>query len=174
MVKFSFRCTPDSPSYCQASIVMKQFRFMVCGCILGFTIFTGFIILPYSMILRWRFWILNVIANLGRRFCNFLKSPMVLLIFDVSIFRCFQNVNCLSIIIPRKFWDDDSGYYMLLKNNSGWLIFFDFWLKMTSWACLVGVGLKFMFYWKAQLLILAKTLFSSFADVFMPCVTVNK
>ena len=45
---------------------------------------------------------------------------------------------------------------------------------MTFWACLLGSGLKFIFYWKAQLLILAKSLFSLFADVFMSCVTENK
>ena len=33
----------------------------------------------------------------------------------------------------------------------------------------VGSGLKYIFHWKAQLLILAKSLFSSFADVFVMC-----
>ena len=45
---------------------------------------------------------------------------------------------------------------------------------MTSWACLLESGLKFIFHWKAQLLILAKSLFSSFADVFMSSVTESK
>ena len=99
---------------------------------------------------------------------------MVLLIFDVSIFRCSQNINSLSSIIPRCFWDEDYETWRLLKNNSGWRIFFDFRLKMTSWACLLGSPLKFIFCWKSQLLILAKPLFSFFADVFMSSVTENK
>ena len=99
---------------------------------------------------------------------------MVLLIFDVSIFRCSQNINSLSSIIPRCFWDKDYETWRLLKNNSGWRIFFDFRLKMTSWACLLGSPLKFIFCWKSQLLILAKPLFSFFADVFMSSVTENK
>ena len=45
---------------------------------------------------------------------------------------------------------------------------------MTSRNCLLGSGLKFIFHWKIQLLILAKLLLSSFADVFMSCVTDNK
>ena len=99
---------------------------------------------------------------------------MVLLIFHVRIFRCSQNVNCSSNIIPRCFWDEDCAAWILLENNGGWLIFFDFRLKMISRACLLVSGLKFIFHWKAELLILAKSLLSSFADVFMPCVTENK
>ena len=45
--------------------------------------------------------------------------------------------------------------WMLLKNNGGWLIFFNVWLKMTSRTCLLRSGLKFIFHWKAQSLILA-------------------
>ena len=113
-------------------------------------------------------------AALGKTFSNFCKSPMVLLIFDVSIFRCSQNVKCSSSIIPRCLWDEVCGTWILLKNNGGWLIFFNFRLKMTSWVCLLGFGLYFIFHWKAQLLTLVKSLFSSFADAFMSCVTENK
>ena len=52
--------------------------------------------------------------------------------------------------------------------------FFNFLLKMTSWACLLGSGLKLIFRWKAQSLIFFKSLFSSFAEVVMSCVTENR
>ena len=51
---------------------------------------------------------------------------------------------------------------------------------MTSEACLVVSGLKFIFHWVAQLLILSKSLlrFKSlirlFAEVWMSCITENK
>ena len=97
---------------------------------------------------------------------------MMLLIFDVSIFRCSENVSCLTKIIPRCFRDEDCETWILSRNNGEWLIFFDFWLKKTSAAYLLGSGLKFIFLWKAQLLlILAKSLFSSFADMFISYVT---
>ena len=45
---------------------------------------------------------------------------------------------------------------------------------MTSWACLVVSGLKFIFHWVAELLILSKSLLRLFAEVWMSCVTENK
>ena len=49
----------------------------------------------------------------------------------------------------------------LLKKNGGWLVLLINLLKITSWACLLGSGLKFIFLWKAQSLILLKSLFQS-------------
>ena len=46
-----------------------------------------------------------------------------------------------------------------LKSNGGWLILLIFLQKITSWARLLGPGLKFIFYWQAQSLILLKSLF---------------
>ena len=45
---------------------------------------------------------------------------------------------------------------------------------MTSWACFLGPGLKFIFHWKAHLSISATSFFSSFSDVFISCVTENR
>ena len=42
---------------------------------------------------------------------------------------------------------------------------------MTSWACLVVSGLKFVFYWVAQLLILSKSLLRLLR---VSCITENK
>ena len=51
-----------------------------------------------------------------------------------------------------KFW---------LKSSCGWLTSLIFLLKITSWACLLGSGLKFIFNWRAQSLILLKSLLKS-------------
>ena len=47
---------------------------------------------------------------------------------------------------------------MLLKNISGWIFLVVFLLKMTSWACFVGSGLKLIFHWKAHLFISFRSL----------------
>ena len=53
-------------------------------------------------------------------------------------------------------------------------LFFNLWLKMTSCACLVVSGLKFIYHWVAQLLILLKSLLRLFAEVWMSCITEKK
>ena len=45
----------------------------------------------------------------------------------------------------------------LLNSNGGWT-FFNLWLKVACWACLVVYGLKFIFHWVAHLLVLSKSL----------------
>ena len=45
---------------------------------------------------------------------------------------------------------------------------------MTSWACLLGSGLKLIFHWKAQSLIFFKSLFSSFTEVVVSCFTEHR
>ena len=45
---------------------------------------------------------------------------------------------------------------------------------MTSWACLVVSGLKFIFHRVGQLLILSKSLLRLFVEVWMSCITENK
>ena len=99
-------------------------------------------------------------AALGKKFCNLRRRPIVFLIFLDTIF-----------IIPKWFWEDVRVTLALLNSNGGWT-FFNLRLKMTSWACLVVFGLKFIFH--AQLLILSKFLLRLFAEVWMSCVTENK
>ena len=62
----------------------------------------------------------------------------------------------------------------LLKTNGRCDTFFNFLLKITSWACLLRSGLKLIFPWKSQSLIFFKSLLSSFAEVVMSCVTENR
>ena len=73
--------------------------------------------------------------------------------------------------IPKCFWVSDRVTMLLLKINEGWD---DFWIlreKITSWACLLGSGLKLIFHWKAQLFILFKSSFKFFTDKYLSNIT---
>ena len=52
-----------------------------------------------------------------------------------------------------------------------WVDSWSLWEKITSWVCLLGSGLKFIFHWKAQLSILFKSWFNLFADECLSSVT---
>ena len=54
------------------------------------------------------------------------------------------------------------------------LFFLNLRLKMTSGACFIVSGLKFIFHLVAQLFILSKSLLRLFAGVWMSCLTENK
>ena len=49
--------------------------------------------------------------------------------------------------------------------------FFNFARNITSWACLLKSGLKFIVHWKAQILILFKSSLKVFADKGLSCIT---
>ena len=117
---------------------------------------------------------LVISADLGSRFCNFGRSPRILLIFKDTIFRCLSNINFESSITPKCFWDDDWETQVLLNTNGDWYISFALWLKMTIWTCLVESGMKFILRWKAQLFIISMFLLRSFADVWVTCTNDNK
>ena len=58
-----------------------------------------------------------------------------------------------------------------LTVKEGW---FDFWIlleKTTFWACLLMLGLKLIFRWKAQLFIFSKSAVKLIPDWFIPCRT---
>ena len=56
----------------------------------------------------------------------------------------------------------------------GWESLFTFLLNIVSRACLLGSGLKLIFRWWAQWLILAKSLLISAAELSLLCTTENK
>ena len=62
----------------------------------------------------------------------------------------------------------------IIKTTEGCDISFNFRLKIISWACLLGSGLKLIFHWNAQLLTFFKSLFISFAAVLMLCATLKR
>ena len=111
---------------------------------------------------------------LGNRFCSLRRSSIVLLILVVTIFIWFSDVNLESSMMPRCFWYIDWVTFVLLNTKGGWGSFFVLRLKMTSWACLVGSGLKFDFHWKAQLCIISKSLLRTFAEFWLSWITENK
>ena len=145
---------------------------------------------PAISVLNWvkhqSFPVSIVNTGLGKVFCNFRNSPIVLFTLVVITFKCSWKVNRLSRNIPRCFWHrdcetmlllkryGDCETMLLLKRNEGWQIFLVFLLRTISWACLLGSGLKFIFHWKAHLLIWYKSLFNSFAEVSTSCTTENK
>ena len=100
-------------------------------------------------------------AGLGKIFCNFYNNPVVLLILFDTFVKCLSNVNLLSNVNPKCFCND-AWETLLLKHKARMLqTFFSFVEKITSWACLLGSGLKLFFHRKAHCFILEKSLLSS-------------
>ena len=90
---------------------------------------------------------------LGKFFCIFHKSLIVLFTLVVITFKCSSNFNRASRNMPRCFWYGVSKITLLLKCIGGWEIFLFFLLK-KYWAYLLRYGLKLgTFHWKAHLLI---------------------
>ena len=101
-------------------------------------------------------------------FCN---KPIVLLTLLNMLLRCSWNSSLVSKNIPKCFWVSDWVTILLLKINEGWDSFWILREKRTSWACLLGSGLKVIFHWKAQLFILFKSSFKFFADKSLSNIT---
>ena len=89
-----------------------------------------------------------------------------LAVFWISLSTWILKSNFKSKIIPKCFW---WGYFfrsLLMKVGGGWEWTFDFQENVTSLACLLGSGLKYIFHWKAHSLIFSKSRFSFFVDSF--------
>ena len=56
-------------------------------------------------------------ADLGKRFCDLRKSPVVLLVLLIISFKCSSNVSRASNIMPKCFWNAVWETILLLKNN---------------------------------------------------------
>ena len=100
-------------------------------------------------------------AGLGKIFCNFCNSTMVLLILFDTFVKCSSNVNLLSNVSPKCFCDDAWETLSSLKRKGGWQAFFSVLEKNPSWACLLGLGLKLILHWKFHCFILERSLLSS-------------
>ena len=72
---------------------------------------------------------------------------------------CSKKFSFASNIKPRGFWDILFFGGILINERLGWSSFLAFLLDMISFVCLVKLGLKTTFYWKAQLLVTVKSLF---------------
>ena len=97
------------------------------------------------------------------------KRPTIFL--TLANLRCSSNVNFKSMT-PRCFWEK-VWETLMLKTKGGWVDLFDLQLRMASWACLLGSGLKLIFHWKPQSLTFFKSSFNSLAEVFTSWTTEN-
>ena len=75
--------------------------------------------------------------------------------FFGNTFYMFREVNFISNVKPRCFWNKLLLNGILLNKRVGWSNFFIFLQNITSCACscLLKSGLKIIFHWKAQLVI---------------------
>ena len=66
--------------------------------------------------------------------------------------------------MPKCLW---WGYFLMsvTESNRGMRAAFCFLEKITSFPCLLGLGLNYIFHWKAHLLVFPKSEFDSFADI---------
>ena len=58
-------------------------------------------------------------AGLSQIFCNFRNSPIALLILFDTFVKCLSNVNLLSNINPKCFYDDAWETLLLLLKRKG-------------------------------------------------------
>ena len=79
-------------------------------------------------------------------------------------FKCSPKFNLSSENIPRCFWYGVWITCLLLDVKSGCLGFLILREKITSWDCLEGSGLRIIFRWYAQLLIIIKSLSKTLAE----------
>ena len=107
-------------------------------------------------------------GDLGNMWWSFRNKPIVLLTSLIILLRCSWKFSLVSKNIPKCFWVIDRVTMLLLKINEGWD---DLQEKRTSWACLLGSGLKLIFNWKTQLCILFKSSFKFFADKSLSNIT---
>ena len=80
---------------------------------------------------------------------------------------CSLKLNLLYSNSPKCLWVEQVTTFALLNVTEREFSLFDFFEKYTSWACLLGSGLKWIFHWMAQLLITCKSLFVSLCDLYL-------
>ena len=129
------------------------------------------------------------------RLLNNLKNTLGL--FLISLILSFSHFIC-SLGFPFIMWEIQvffsiRGFFFEIREISGknvgilyqtigrspiiryydkWenvMFFWILWEKITSWACLLGLGLKLLVHWNALLIILLKSLFKWLAEVVIFC-----
>ena len=109
----------------------------------------------------------NIIkAGLGRIFWSFCKRYSALLVFTLTetVFKCLSNNNVSSRMIPQCSWEEVLLTWLILNIKGGCGVFFNFCLKITSYACLLMSGLKLIFHCNAQSWTLSRSSFNSFTE----------
>ena len=113
-------------------------------------------------------------GSLVNIFCNFFNNPIVLLVLLSLSLKCSWKCSLVCKIIPRCLWVNDWMATVLLKFNDEWFGLLGFLEKITSCACLLGSGLKLIFYWNAYLFIFFRSSFKFFADKVISWTTENR
>ena len=104
---------------------------------------------------------INSRAFLRRQTESLLKSPMILWHFIFcSVWMLKSNFE--SRTIPKCFWWGHVAIILLLNMTGRYVYLFDFWEKITSFACFFGSWVNCIFHWYAQFLIISKSEFRVF------------
>ena len=101
------------------------------------------------------------------------NRPMVLFISLSTSFWCSSNDKRIASIILLSLSLKNYICSTSVKVKGGWESLLTFLLKITSWPCLLGPGLKLIFHFCTLELILAKSLLSSAAALSILCITKN-
>ena len=86
-------------------------------------------------------------------------KPIVLSTLVKIVLKWMSKNNFELKYRPKCFWESALLTGILLKQILGWIFLVVFLLKMTSWACFAGSGLKLIFHWKTHLFISFRSLF---------------
>ena len=73
----------------------------------------------------------------------FLWLPSLLNVLWMITYYQLEDINVFVLLFEKLL-------YYKYQISGGWRKFFDFLVKITSWACLFRSGLKLIFHWKAQ------------------------
>ena len=87
---------------------------------------------------------MNIVINtaLGKVFCIFCNSPIVLFTLVVITFKCSSKVNRASRNMSRCFWYGYCEKMLLLKRSEGWQIFLVFLTKNNFLSLFAWVWVK--------------------------------
>ena len=92
-------------------------------------------------------------------------KPIVLSTLVKIVLKWMSKNNFELKYRPKCFWESALLTGILLKQILGWIFLVVFLLKMTSWACFVGSGLKPILHWKAYLFISFRLSFTLLAVI---------
>ena len=117
---------------------------------------------PASRCVRMRALYIVISVDLGNKLRSLRWRSSVLLTLANTLLRWSSNIYLESNMTPSCFRGKLHEILLLLKTKGGWVDLLDLRLKVNSWACLFGSGLKLIFHWKAHSLTFFKSSFNSF------------
>ena len=97
--------------------------------------------------------------------CSFRRRPIPFMVFFFYSFTRYWKVSFCSNVKPTLFWFVACSTSELLKNRIRTRIFF-FFFEKTSFPCLVGSELNYIFQLKAQSRIFTRSLLRLYTDIF--------